>query len=349
MKKHILYMALLATTAFATACNDTGESLPPALGLEYSDEKIPALGGVFNLTIDSPEPWTVEKHDNIDWITITPSSGEGTGTVSVTVGFSPSTQTRSTSLLIRTPGKAKTVTIVQEKLSLPAQGGIIDGPSKIIHPQATGTLISGPIKDATGFQWFLNGVAIDGATDSTLEISQSGSYTVAGTNILGTGMPSPPKTVTIIRDLLMSDLEGTWSVTETSNPMRDYYPGLSSYSVTIEATGNPGEFRINGLGAVDTDEVAAPRGIIATATLTGEFAGTLSIRMQTFEPTWYPGEIMWLCAMVNYAPADLANSTITKEGNIVTINLASYSIVGMGDWGPYPYTTRSNTVLTKAL
>jgi hypothetical protein len=52
--------------------------------------------------------------------------------------------------------------------------------------------------DADAYQWYKDGVAIDGATASTYVVTESGTYSVAGVNAAGTGTPSAGHVVTIV-------------------------------------------------------------------------------------------------------------------------------------------------------
>lgn len=51
---------------------------------------------------------------------------------------------------------------------------------------------------AAGYQWFLNGVAIDGATSQSFEISESGEYSVLAFNSIGCEAQSEPFNATVV-------------------------------------------------------------------------------------------------------------------------------------------------------
>lgn len=56
-------------------------------------------------------------------------------------------------------------------------------------------LRTAPIENATGYTWYLNGEILTSTREPAFEFTESGEYTVAGTNIYGTGKPSLPITV----------------------------------------------------------------------------------------------------------------------------------------------------------
>ena len=64
-------------------------------------------------------------------------------------------------------------------------------------PEMT-TKLTASAADAISFQWQKDGVIIEGQTTSTLTISESGAYSVAGVNEAGAGIFSEPKNVTIL-------------------------------------------------------------------------------------------------------------------------------------------------------
>lgn len=56
-------------------------------------------------------------------------------------------------------------------------------------------LRTSPIENATAYTWYLDGTAVTATEEPVYEFSESGEYTVAGTNSFGTGKPSLPVTV----------------------------------------------------------------------------------------------------------------------------------------------------------
>ena len=78
------------------------------------------------------------------------------------------------------------------------QQAIVVGAESNECPETTITLTASAV-DAISFQWKKDGVVIEGETTSTLTISESGAYTVAGVNEAGTGVFSESKNVTILK------------------------------------------------------------------------------------------------------------------------------------------------------
>ena len=78
---------------------------------------------------------------------------------------------------------------------LPLQA-IITGSESNVFPETT-VLLTASAGDATSFQWKKDGTVIEGQTTSTLIVSESGVYTVAGINEIGIGVFSEPVSVTI--------------------------------------------------------------------------------------------------------------------------------------------------------
>ena len=71
---------------------------------------IPLMGGSKKITITTKDKWTVTS--NVDWLTISPSSGEGDGTITVTAPTAA--QSRTATITITGTGRSQTFTITQE-------------------------------------------------------------------------------------------------------------------------------------------------------------------------------------------------------------------------------------------
>ena len=76
--------------------------------------------------------------------------------------------------------------------------GTIIGLDENECPEEVVYLTISPMADVDAYQWYKDGVAIDGATASTYVVTVSGTYSVAGVNAAGTGTPSPDHVVTIV-------------------------------------------------------------------------------------------------------------------------------------------------------
>ncbi|WP_114781788.1 LamG-like jellyroll fold domain-containing protein [Botryobacter ruber] len=112
--------------------------------------------------------------------------------------------------------------------------------------------------NVTGYQWYLNGNSISGATGATYQVTQPGSYTVAYKNACGSGTASSP--------IVYTNLKQDQTITFTSLPDRRY--GDAPFTVSATASsGLPVSFEV----------AAGPASISGnTVTLTG--TGTVTIR-----------------------------------------------------------------------
>jgi hypothetical protein len=98
-----------------------------------------------------------------------------------------------------------------EELQLPAVAGEIGGPEEVIDGQSI-TLTVDQIANAATYRWFKDEVEVQNTDAKTLEVTEAGSYMVAGVNKKGQGAASeahvvtlktlaPPKSKPIIRGL----------------------------------------------------------------------------------------------------------------------------------------------------
>ena len=79
----------------------------------------------------------------------------------------------------------------------PPQQATIMGDDSNVCPETT-VILTAHAKDAVSFQWKKDAVVMNGQTASTLTVSESGIYTVAGVNEAGTGVFSAAKNVTVL-------------------------------------------------------------------------------------------------------------------------------------------------------
>ncbi|MDR1346971.1 MAG: hypothetical protein LBJ63_00865 [Prevotellaceae bacterium] len=88
--------------------------------------------------------------------------------------------------------EAKTVTITD----CPPAQATIAGDATNTCPEVT-VVLTAAADGATSYEWKKDGTVINGETDATLTVTESGVYTAAGVNAAGTGAVSAAKTVTI--------------------------------------------------------------------------------------------------------------------------------------------------------
>ncbi len=100
--------------------------------------------------------------------------------------------------------------------------------------QSGSVLHSNVLNDGCTFQWFLNGGAINGATDSTLTVTANGTYTVEVTNIWGCSDIDDFVVTTVINNI--SNLNQISGVTVYPNPTTDFITLRNSSNKNISAT-----------------------------------------------------------------------------------------------------------------
>ncbi|WP_367755591.1 gliding motility-associated C-terminal domain-containing protein [Flavobacterium sp. WC2430] len=161
----------------------------------------------------------------------------------------------------------------------------------------------------TGFapyQWYLNGVAISGATSNTYTASQIGAYTVAATLSCGEIVQSPPVNV----DLCTTDI----AVTKVASNETPYKGGTITFTITaqnlstvnnasnvvvsdvipsgytlISATPSAGTISSSSTWTIGTlnKNKTETLTIVATVNLTGNYANTATITTDNIDPNPY--------------------------------------------------------------
>jgi hypothetical protein len=155
------------------------------------------------------------------------------------------------------------------------------------------------------YQWYLNGVAIPGATGASYAATQAGTYTCVATNAYGSVTSSP---ATIAVGGGGGSLTGTWTGTWTENNAGGNFCSYQNWNITFTMTqtgnavagqfnmvvrstsadGNSGDLCPDSDGAVDPDNLNPGQpGQLVQGTLSGstftiftdsgiQFSGTLS-------------------------------------------------------------------------
>ncbi len=150
----------------------------------------------------------------------------------------------------------------------------------IVHPtpaipvitQSGNNLIS---DQANGIQWYLNGILMPGETNDTLQVTQSGSYSVSYTDSLSCGSSSSPFPVTF-----------TGIKTYNSNELISVFPNPSTKSVTVNVSSVLKQISLYDLFGRKINEYEITVGL-KTFTLTPDLSeGTYFIKVSTMEGTY---------------------------------------------------------------
>jgi hypothetical protein len=128
---------------------------------------------------------------------------------------------------------------------LPADAAAISGPEGFFGNE-TVTLTAPEIEYADAYVWYFGDKVIDGETGRTIEVSDTGTYRVAGRNALGEGTASPAKILRLLNyaDRLVGEWECKeyWVTTESQMVPETLYN--NDHTVTIIRTGAPEENKI---------------------------------------------------------------------------------------------------------
>ena len=203
MKKYMLYAGILLAM-LAGACNEEDEQRIETFSIEGANISASKEGATVGFYINSTQKWAISKPADADWITfLTNPTGKKSVEVLVQVAVNLSSNFRTTTLVVTAAdGKTESVTVNQRGNDLPEPAGVIYGLNandcSISTTDYSVTLSIAPIRYATEYVWYKNGVAIAGATGMSYTVSDLGTatYTAAGKNVSGTGPVSPPKVVT---------------------------------------------------------------------------------------------------------------------------------------------------------
>ncbi len=263
---------------------------------------------------------------------------------------------------VGTPGIEKRITITQ--CPLPVAAGEIAGTSENMCPLKNVELSIQPVANAVSYQWYKNGEAIGGATSASYVVTETGSYTVAGVNASGAGVPSSTKIVSIVScEMFMkvSDLVGTWEVTEELNPVNST-TGVKNYEVTITLGTEQGEDEsvifINGLALMTSGVKIAKLG--ATVEIVAINTGKLHIPAQ-FINSWNTQYAKTLFAALigsNQLTSAPPAAIERNENGDITITFASddtpspggtYRVVALDEDNKFQatFTIRNKTVMKK--
>lgn len=197
-----------------------------------------------------------------------------------------------------TPSTEKRITVTT--CSLPDAAGSISGVDVNVCPDEAVTLSIAPVNNAVAYQWYKDGIAIDGATAISYDATISGSYKVAGVNAAGEGALSPEKTITVVEcPSMVEDYLGEWNVefeVLVSGPSSNvftpnYTQGNLTHTVTITKI-NSRTIKIVGIHTTGKDAV------IATVNENKE----MTIVAQKLTPTWVAGIDTYFVPMVAIPP-----------------------------------------------
>lgn len=178
-------------TYFGTLFVDSQDNVPQVNQATFQIEPVPgtlpAAGGTVSLLVVTQPGTAVTVTDPDSFVT--PGAGiTGTGVVTVRLAANAGAADRSTTVAVA----GQSVTINQAGTadpvisSQPSSQTIANGASGTLTVKATG---------ASAYQWYLNGVAISGATSASLNLSNvtpanAGTYTVVATAANGTSVAS---------------------------------------------------------------------------------------------------------------------------------------------------------------
>jgi hypothetical protein len=128
---------------------------------------------------------------------------------------------------------------------LPADAAAISGPEGF-YSDETATLTAPEIQYADSYIWYFGSDVIEGETDDSIEVSEPGTYRVAGVNALGEGKASPAKAMRLLNyaDRLVGEWECKeyWVMPETETQSETLYN--NDHTVTIIRTGAPEDNKI---------------------------------------------------------------------------------------------------------
>ena len=130
------------------------------------------------------------------------ATGSAAGTFSSTTGLSVNATTGAVNLAASTPG---TYTVTNTVAASGGCAAVLATATLTINAlpvqptlTASGTVLTASAAPGATYQFFLNGVAIAGATSATYTATQNGSYTVVTTNAAGcASLPSAPLSVVL--------------------------------------------------------------------------------------------------------------------------------------------------------
>lgn len=201
MKRLCFFTACtLAILTFWTACSDDTTEEAPTLKVSLSDtEALPYQGGGnLRIAVETNTAWSASRPQEDDWYTLTPTSGEGSAAIEVKVDANTANDSRKSTVTISAGTLQELVVISQLGRSSepPAAAGTIEGKDEGAMGE-TVVLTIAPIEGATSYTWYKDGNEVQTSEDRTLNVTETGTYKVAGVNISGTGTFSPDKTVTI--------------------------------------------------------------------------------------------------------------------------------------------------------
>ncbi|MCL2098651.1 MAG: BACON domain-containing protein [Bacteroidales bacterium] len=199
MIRKFMCFALCSLAVLAMACSDNDE--PITLSVDMGTVNFTAVAGSQTVVITTNTTWTITKESAATWVTVSPTSGSTTRNITITVESNEtSPSARSTTLTITPQGASdETIVIAQaaSTVSPPPVGGTISGDATNTCPALVVELTTTPLINVDSYVWYKDGTAISGATTTAYTASESGVYTVAGTNIVGTGDQGPGFPVTI--------------------------------------------------------------------------------------------------------------------------------------------------------
>lgn len=200
MKKLCFFTACtLAILTFWTACSDDTEE-PATLKVTLSETEALPYQGEENvrIAVETNTAWSASRPQEDDWYTLTPTSGEGSAAIEVKVDANTGNDSRRSTVTISAGALQELVVISQLGRSSepPAAAGTIEGKDEGAMGE-TVVLTIAPIEGATSYAWYKDGVEVQTSEERTLNVTETGTYKVAGVNISGAGAFSPDKKVTI--------------------------------------------------------------------------------------------------------------------------------------------------------
>lgn len=198
-----LCAALLTVFVLVSCGSGSGvepESGPGPVILSAMAEKTSfgAKGGSLKVTVVSNMSWTVSAGDAAEWLKPWELSGNGNGVV--TINVEPNEGDERWGVISISTGKlTETISITQSApaIRLPGAAGKISGENAIL-PGGAIVLSIGRVERAITYKWYKDGEEVQHGYSLTLDVTETGTYKVAGVNDLGEGEASPDKVVSLV-------------------------------------------------------------------------------------------------------------------------------------------------------
>lgn len=260
MKRLYVYCLLaIAGVLLSAGCKDDPEAEPATLEVSCSEEAaIPYEGGDVQIIIETNTSWSALQPQEDDWYTLTPTSGTGNAEIKVTASPNTANDARTGKVTIQAGTQEQSVEFSQLGRSSvpPAAAGTIEGKEEGARGETIALTIA-PIEGATSYRWYKDGVELQTGEERTLNVTEGGTYKVAGLNASGLGPASPDKVVTFNNSkFVFTESEAT------------YEGGDYNYEYHVKLTSNIGGNRELGVFLVFCEEKPATCDDPATTSIT---------------------------------------------------------------------------------